>query len=329
MSRREGRDSDSKRHRSRFDRETSPKRSRWDGEPATERVPGRNNSDTEGHIDQHKTHHRRLQDALPLEAPSAAATKAETGSLTKESDKKPNGLHEKTKLSSQVPRSRSFFQHDERGAGQVDRSYDRGEATERDWQRDSRNRKNERAAEKRETYGTRDRDEKSQTKGAENNVWHHDGFFKLEADPPAPARKRRAFREEKITLDSENADKTAVESVKMNRTDRTERREERGRNSHYSDRVEKPSNGDRFPNRGEAERGGYPYRQRHGGNGGGGGGRGDFRGRDRFDGRQEYRSSGTGGDKWKHDLFQDANRSPTPKDEEDQIAKVEAILASS
>ena len=39
--------------------------------------------------------------------------KVETGSLTNESDKKPNGLHEKTKLSSdpaQVPRSQSFFQ---------------------------------------------------------------------------------------------------------------------------------------------------------------------------------------------------------------------------
>lgn len=33
-------------------------------------------------------------------------------------------------------------------------------------------------------------------------------------------------------------------------------------------------------------------------------------------------------DKWKHDMFSEANRSPTPKNEEDQIAKVEALLAS-
>lgn len=132
-----------------------------------------------------------------------------------------------------------------------------------------------------------------------------------------------------MPLDSENADKTAVEATKMNRNDHhavgSERREERGRNSRHSDRVEKSSIGDRFPDRGEAERGGYPYRQRHGS---GGRGRGNYRGRDRFDARQDYRPSNTRGDKWTHDLFQDANRSPTPKDEEDQIAKVEALLAS-
>ncbi|KAK2664879.1 hypothetical protein Ddye_003453 [Dipteronia dyeriana] len=328
MSRRESRDSDSKRHRSRFDREPSPKRSRWDGKPATDRVPGSNNLDSGGNVDQGKTHRRRLQEALPLEAPSAADTKVEAGSLTNESDKKSNGLHEKTKLSSdpaQVPRSRSFFQHDERGAGQVDRSFGRGEATEHDWRSDSRNRKNERTAEKRETYDTRERNEKSEVKRADNEVWHHDEFFKLEANPPPPpARKRRAFREEKGPLDSENANKTAVESVKMNHTDRyalgSGRREDRSRNSHHSDRVEKPSFEDRFLNKGEAEKGGYPYRQRYNG--------GDYRGRDRFDGRQDYRSSNTGGDKWKHDLFQDGNRSPTLKDEEEEVAKVEALLAS-
>lgn len=143
--------------------------------------------------------------------------------------------------------------------------------------------------------------------------------------PPPPARKRRAFREEKVPLNSENANKTTMDSSKLNYIS-TDRREERGRNSYnsyQSDRVEKSSTGNRFPNRGEVDRGGYGnhFRQRHGD----GGGQGSYKGRDRLDGRQDYR---TGGDKWKHDLFQDANRSPTPKDEEDQIAKVEALLAS-
>jgi hypothetical protein len=34
------------------------------------------------------------------------------------------------------------------------------------------------------------------------------------------------------------------------------------------------------------------------------------------------------GEKWKHDLFDDANKSPTTKNEEDQIAKIERLLAS-
>lgn len=68
--------------------------------------------DIEDHVDQDQTRRRRLQDALPLEAPSAPDSKVEIGSL-KEADKKPNGLHEKNKHSSNptdVPRSRTYFQ---------------------------------------------------------------------------------------------------------------------------------------------------------------------------------------------------------------------------
>lgn len=112
----------------------------------------------------------------------------------------------------------------------------------------------------------------------------------------------------------------------MSRADKpplgSERRDERGRNFRHSERSEKSYAGDRLANRGEPQRGDYSSRQRHGG------GRGDYRLRDRYDGRQEFRSGGTRGEKWKHDLFQEANRSPTPKDEEDRIAKLEALLAS-
>ncbi|KAG7014940.1 hypothetical protein SDJN02_22571, partial [Cucurbita argyrosperma subsp. argyrosperma] len=59
------------------------------------------------------------------------------------------------------------------------------------------------------------------------------------------------------------------------------------------------------------------------------GGGGNYRGRDRFSERKGYRAGGsTRVEKRKHDLFHEANRSPTPKNEEDQISKVEALLAS-
>ncbi|MCL7040714.1 hypothetical protein MKW94_028783, partial [Papaver nudicaule] len=34
-------------------------------------------------------------------------------------------------------------------------------------------------------------------------------------------------------------------------------------------------------------------------------------------------------EKWKHDLYDEANKSPTAKNEEEQIAKVQALLSSS
>lgn len=134
-------------------------------------------------------------------------------------------------------------------------------------------------------------------------------------------------------MDSELSDKAKAEPVKVSNsehgTSARERGEERGRNPHHMDRPDRLSTGDRWTNWGEApRRGGYMSRQRNSGFGGGGG---DYRRRDRFEGRQEYqhpRGTTTRGEKWTHDLFQDANRSPTRKDEEDQIAKVEALLAS-
>ncbi|XP_044508563.1 uncharacterized protein LOC123227577 [Mangifera indica] len=327
MSRREGRETDSRRHRSRYHREPSPKKPRRDGKPATEKVPSSNNLDVEDHVDQDQTRRHWLRDALPLGTPSAPDSKVETGSLTKETAQNPSIL-EKNKHSSDptdIPRYQTYFQHHERGnAAQVGQSFSRGATSDREWRRDSRIQRDERAADKNEAYDTQLRDEKSQGKGVNSSVWHHDEYFKLETDPPPPAQKRRAFREEKISLNSNIVDKTAEESVNVRNPVRgIDRREQRVHDSHHSDRAEKPSSGDRLPNRGEAQRVGYLSRQRYVNSG-----RGDFRGRDRFDGRQGLRPNGAGGEKWKHDLFQDANRSPSPKDEEDQIAKVEALLAS-
>lgn len=90
----------------------SPKRSRRDGKPETERPPAVSNLDSRDHSDRDQKHRRRLQDALPLEAPTAQVSKQEAGAVRKESDRA-NVNHEGTKHSphqTEVPRSRSYFQ---------------------------------------------------------------------------------------------------------------------------------------------------------------------------------------------------------------------------
>lgn len=80
----------------------SPKRSRRDGKPETERLP------TEPVLDKDRTdrdhrHHRRLQDPLPLES----------GTVNKESEKGADGHKGVAKHSSdqtKLPQPRSYFQ---------------------------------------------------------------------------------------------------------------------------------------------------------------------------------------------------------------------------
>lgn len=193
---------------------------------------------------------------------------------------------------------------------------------ERGWWRDSRVNHDGRTESKGATNDTWQRD--GRAKGDEKGSWRHDGFFEMEADLP-PTRKRPAFREKKIEVDSET-DKVATETLKSSHPDRplegSGKKEERGHGGRRLDRPEKPFLGDNPPNRREAERAGFLSRERYGG------GNGNYKGRDRFGERQGYRGSGTRVEKWTHDLYQEANRSPTPKNEEDQIAKVEALLAS-
>lgn len=197
---------------------------------------------------------------------------------------------------------------------------------ERGWWRDSREQNNERTENKTASNDTRRRDDRA--KGDEKGSWRQDGFVEMEADAP-PARKRPSFREKKIQVDSENAERAATETVKSVHPDRAAEesgKEERGHNSRHSDRSDKPYARDRAPSRREPQRAGFPSRERY--HGGGGNGDRNYRGRDRFSGRPGFHASGTRVEKWKHDLYQEANRSPTPKNEEDQIAKVEALLSS-
>ncbi|KAK1417555.1 hypothetical protein QVD17_26684 [Tagetes erecta] len=287
------RDSDSRHHRSRYDhREPSPKRVKRDGKTATEQATSNLNSTQR--IDRDKKHHRRLQDSDSLGSKVVTGSKIETVSLSKESDKKSNGYREGTKNSSdnvEAPRSRSHFQHDER-AGQVGRSYRHKESTERDRWKDNK-----------------PRDERTR----------FDGSYKAEPDSKQVSKKRPSFRETKVPV---NDSATQVN---------TERKEESGKPMEKSpvDRPDKRVSGGRDPHRNETERMKFQPRVKHGGgNGGGvdGGFGGSFRGRDRFNDRQ--RPSGGRVEKWKHDLYDEANKSPTSKNEEDQIAKVEALLAS-
>jgi len=142
------------------------------------------------------------------------------------------------------------------------------------------------------------------------------------------------LREEKLPIESNLAHNMALEPSKamhpINSTGVSERREERARDRHPLQRRDHDRGYQRerlFSNRGQAEKTGFPSsRDRF--NGGDNGSR--YRGRDRFRGRRAYDSSGTGGrvQKWKHDLFDDANQSPTAKNEEHPIAKVKALLAS-
>lgn len=331
MTRREGRDSDSKRHRSRFDREPSPKRPRRDGKPATERPSNNLNLDSGDHSDQDQKHRRRLQDALPLETPLAPDQKVEAGAVGEESDKKSNGHNEGTKHpsnSDKAPRSKSYFQHDERGnARQVSRSHSRREDSDRGWWRDSKDLQNARETNRKTTNYTRLKDQKSHVLRDDNHAWRHDGFHKMETEAKPPARKRPAFREQKAPVESESVEKTVSDPIKPSQTDRTnhpilasERKEERGNNHRHLDRPEKPPAWDRDLNRNKLERGSFSSRERYTGSG-------TYRGRERFTGRQGYRPIGVRVEKWKHDLYDEANRSPTAKNEEDQIAKVEALLS--
>ncbi|XP_022942670.1 pre-mRNA-splicing factor CWC25-like isoform X1 [Cucurbita moschata] len=338
MSRREARESDSKRYRSRFDKEPSPKRSRRDRKPLEEKLSRNSSSHVEDNKDRDQKHELRHegQDATPHESSLALDSHPEGGvskGANRNSDEREGGT-KRSLNPTEVPRSRSYFQHDKRGsAGQVGRSFGRSSSSGRGWWKDSKeqDKNSDRASGKTATYNSQRRDEIPQTVKEDNHTRTRDGSSKLEVDSSAPARKRPAFREKKITPDNENFEKAGMASESKKPSDPhqpqdgRERREERGRDTRYSDKLSKHVTGDMASKRDEMKRGGYSVRERYG-NGGGGG---NYRGRDRFGGRQGYPASGgTRVEKWKHDLFHEANRSPTPKNEEDQIAKVEALLAS-
>ncbi|XP_027361360.1 uncharacterized protein LOC113869300 isoform X2 [Abrus precatorius] len=300
------RHSDSKRRHSRFDTQPSPKRYRSDGKHERERDTGNG---------EHRQH-RQMNESKQQSG---------SGSLHKDTDNKPNNHSEAPKQAPdpiQHPRSLSYFQHDERAStGQVGQSSGQRKAGERGWWKDSKNQHNERA----ETSHVREqRDEKLQAKPDDTTFQRRDGFSGRKDDMAPTSRKRPAFREKKIPVDLVDANLAATVAVKSSQIDhppeRNGRKEERSSNPHHLDRTEKQFADDRA-NKVETRRDGFPSRGRYVGNG-------SYRGRDKFNGRQGYRPSKTQTEKWKHDLYQEVNKDPIPQNEDEQIAKLEALLAS-
>ena len=170
------------------------------------------------------------------------------------------------------------------------------------------------------------KDEKSHSKL--DDFQRRDGFSERKDGQPPITRRRPAFREKKFPVDSGEVDPATERKEEKSHTDlpseRNERKEEKGSNPNHLDRPEKQTADDRLPNRNGARGDGFSSRVRYGGSGG----NGNYRGRDKFHGRQGYQPGKTRTEKWKHDLYQEVNKDPIPKSEDDQIAKLEALLAS-
>ncbi|CAH8329006.1 unnamed protein product [Eruca vesicaria subsp. sativa] len=281
MSRRESRDSDSKRDRSRFDRESSPKRSRRDGKPEAEGVLS---TETD------KKPRQSLRDAAPLES--------DTQRLRKDDEKKHSEMTKQAPhLSEGRPRSRPYDQHDDRRTTGRD---DRRPISERGSWRGSRDQSNRRAGDDR-------RDE-------DKSTWRHDRFHESDDTKGGTlSRKRPAFREKKIPLPEESrndADRTRTEEAKDTNLNSRRQNERNWRSNN-----ERPATGrDRVWNRDDGSRQSY---------------RTDREGLNRNGGRSGFQGSWTKAEKkWDHDLYEEANKSPAKANEEEQIAKVEALLSS-
>ncbi|KAG7631857.1 hypothetical protein ISN44_As03g020510 [Arabidopsis suecica] len=290
--RRESRDSDPKRHRSRIDREPSPKRSRRDGKSEAERVLSKKDLDVRDGTDTENKPRQSLRDAAPLELDAHGSRK--------DSEKKHSGHHE-------VPRSRPYSQHDDRRSdGKVDR---RPTSVRGSW-RSSRDQSNRRAGDDEKSLHRKDEDKSS---------WRHDRFRESDDTQGALSRKRPAFREKKIAEETgNNTDRTRTEDGKDTNLNNRRQNERNWRSNTHSERHERPAMGrDRVWNR-DDERGA--------------GSRQNYRAdRDRFNGNGRSGFSGSwtrNVKKWDHDLFDEANKSPAKATEEEQIAKVEALLAS-
>lgn len=233
------------------------------------------------------------------------------------SHKKSNSIDhsEQSKHSSQPPRSRSYYQ--------VGRSTGQREADEKVCAQSKENNQRLETGQSREQ-----RDEKSLAK-LDGNFQRRDSFRERKDDPTPSVRKRPAFREKKIPVDSREANPAATVTVKSSHTtshppERNERKEERSSNPNHLDRLEKRIAEDRGPNNREPRKDGFSSRVRYGGSGG----NSNHRGRDKFNGRQDNHPIKTQTEKWKHDLYQEVNKDSIPKNEDDQIAKLEALLAS-
>ncbi|WZZ61474.1 hypothetical protein YC2023_061581 [Brassica napus] len=295
-SRRESRDSDSKRDRSRFDRESrsasslfyslspsfcGPKRSRRDGKPEEEGVRSKKGLDVSTETD--KKPRQSLRDAAPLE-PDAQGLRKDFEKKHSETTKQAPHLSEELRSRPYHQVSEALFIHDDRRTNGRD---DRRQTSERGSWRGSRDQSNRRAGDDR-----RDQDK---------STWRHDRFHESDdTKGGALSRKRPAFREKKIPEESRiDSGRTRTEEANLNSRRQNER--------NWRSNNERPATGrDRVWNRDDGSRQSY---------------RTDRDGFNR-NGRTGLNGSWTRAEKkWDHDLYEEANKSPARANEEEQIAK--------
>ncbi|XP_047083737.1 pre-mRNA-splicing factor 38B [Lolium rigidum] len=334
--RREGRDSHARRphssSRPRRDDPPSPRRWRDDRRHESDRSHHRRRAEESAIAGDHDERRNR-----PLQA--AQARRDDPGSLRWEGKRPPGDVkddpparHERsprgTKRFSETreawqPRS-SFFQHDERdSAGHGGRRYGRQDYG-RHWGHNEH--LDDRDKHKSEGHGLQEKVEQAQPQNDVDSTWKHDGFFKLEEEAPA-AKRRPGFKERGMPLEEQGSAVTEPDA-RSRKPGLTSGMGEERRNYHSREFVRPDDRGARrgFSDyRSAGQRNGYDSRGR------GFAGRGG-RGRDRFEyqygGRNNmHEAAGEQTEKWKHDLYDQKDNTPAPMTEEEQIAKVEALLA--
>ncbi|XP_023552844.1 uncharacterized protein LOC111810369 [Cucurbita pepo subsp. pepo] len=163
---------------------TSPKRSRRDRKTLEEKLSRNSSSHVEDNKDRDQKHglQHEGQDMIPHECSSALDSKPEYG-VSKGANRNSDRRDRRTKHSmnpTEVPRSRSYFQHVKRGNdGQVGQSFGRSATRERGWWKDSREKEkdNDRASGKGTAYNSQQRNEMPQ---AVRDDSHRDESSKLE-----------------------------------------------------------------------------------------------------------------------------------------------------
>ncbi|KAK3150790.1 hypothetical protein QOZ80_3AG0237810 [Eleusine coracana subsp. coracana] len=338
-SRHEGRDSHRRRHHS------SSRSRRGDPSPRRRRDDRRHESDRGHHKSQDEEgvrvadrDQKRNKDvvggdgALNDEVKSLSHVKDDPPARR---DRSPRGT-KRFSESRESRQSQSFFQHDERrNAGQGGRRYDH-KTSDHGRKRDEKEHLVDRHKEKASGDNLLVNVEQDHQQKDGDSTWKHDGFFQLEEEAPL-AKRRPPFQEMKMSVEEESAPSVSELDSKSGKPDRpgttaAMAREER---THYRSqgfgnhrafvRPDDQSFRRGFADhRSDGHRPGYDSRGRFPGRG-----RMD---RDRFHNpngwrSNEYQATSDQGEKWKHDLYDQTNGSPTPKTEEEQIAKVEALLA--
>lgn len=148
---------------------------------------------------------------------------------------------------------------------------------ERGWWKDIKNQHDEKEE---ISQGRKQTEKKSQAKPDDNTSQKRVGFCEGKECQSPTSRKRPAFRDKKILVDSGD--------VKSSQIDHPPKREEK---------ISNPYNMDRAHYKGKAARDGVLSRERQRGNDG----YGNSSGSEKFNGRQGYLPSKTQTKNWKHD----------------------------